>query len=143
MMMTKIDLKTTLLHISTSHIMKVFTNRNLLPFQVISYAKNPFQPGIFTIVRKSETFLQIESMNKFNAYPFIHDFTAIELLEFPSKGWNYLLYGNSIPEDKLHTFYVQDDYKKSYDAYLPKCIKEGDRLWILDYDTPVKQPQMA
>ncbi len=123
--------------------MKVFTNRNLLPFQVISYSKNPFQPGIFKIVRKSEIFLQIESMNALKSYSFIHDFTAIESIEFPSKGWNYLLYGNYISEAKLHRMFVEDEYKKAYDAYLPSYVKEGDMLWIIDYETCITQPQMV
>ena len=68
-----------------------------------------------------------------NTHPFQHNFIATESIEFPKRNWNYLNYGNSVNENKLKKFDIQDEYKRWYDGYIPNSVKEGDRLWISDY----------
>jgi hypothetical protein len=115
----------------------LFSNINLLPFQVISYMKNPYQVGIFNIVQYSRGYLRVESMNS-NSRPFIHDFVAVDSIDFPVKGWNYILYGNSIQESSLKPFTIIDEGNRYYYAHLPKYVKENDKLWVVDYNEYTK-----
>jgi hypothetical protein len=119
----------------------VFSNRGLLPYQILSYYKNPFQPGIFHIVRRSESSLWVECMNG-NTQPFQHNFIATESIKYPIRGLGYLLYGSTIRPKKLKEFYVEDEYKRWYNAYIPNYVKEGDRLWITEYQGVSKIPEL-